>query len=159
MDEPKKSFKDWIDSPERIEMAKAMEESRKQRQMENDHWWNNELTEEEREKAFYAVCKRIHKSDVCDRGSYRWALYDVFKFDMGMYGDGMDCGYMDIHNYIAQGVELEKILQAKRIRINNLSHDVVANKTEDMDLVIRLNEKGEAEIFFGFKKDYLKDKF
>jgi len=82
MEETKKTFKDWMDSPERIKMAEEIERHRKQREMEVDYWWNNELTEAEREKAFYAVVKRIHKAEIQDRGSYRWALYDVFKFDM-----------------------------------------------------------------------------
>lgn len=159
MDETKKTFKDWLDSPERIQMAEEFEKHRKQREMEIDYWWNNELSEADREKAFYAVCKRIHQSDVRDRGSYRWTLYDVFKFDMGMYGDGLDCGYMDIHNYIAIGIEFKEILKAPRVRINNLSHEVVASKTKDMKLDIKLNKDGEAVIFFGFEKDYLDEKF
>lgn len=159
MEETKKTFKDWLESPERIEMAKAMEESRKHREMENDYWWNNELTEEQREKAFYAVCKRIHKSDICDRGSYRWALYDVFKFDMGMYGDGMDSGYMDIHNFIQQGIELKEMLKTKKIRISVLGKETVASMTSDMEFHIKLNDKKEVEVFFGMKKDYLDNQF
>jgi len=159
MEETKKTFKDWMDSPERIKMAEEIERHRKQREMEVDYWWNNELTEAEREKAFYAVVKRIHKAEIQDRGSYRWALYDVFKFDMGMYGEGMECGYMDLHNHIFNGIEFDNILKAKKVRIDNLSHEVVASKTDDMELSIKLNEQGEAVIFFGFKKDYLDNKF
>jgi len=64
---------------------------------DNDAWWDG-LTEKEREDAFYAVCKRIHKGDLVDKGTYRYVLYDVFGFDCGMYAAGMDCGYMAIHN-------------------------------------------------------------
>lgn len=76
-----------------------MEESRKQYDAENDSWWNG-LTEKEREDAFYAVVKRICKAEVKDHGSYRYALYDVFGFDLNMYTRGMDCGYLDLHNSI-----------------------------------------------------------
>jgi len=69
-----------------------------------EEYWNS-LSETEREKAFYAVVKRIHKAEIEDRGSYRYALYDVFGFDMGMYSLGMSCGYMEIHNLIIEGIE------------------------------------------------------
>ena len=80
-------------------LSQMMEESRVQYEAENDSWWDN-LTEKEREDAFYAVCKRIHKAEIEDQGTYRWALYDVFGFNEGMYRKGMDCGFMDIHNSI-----------------------------------------------------------
>ena len=80
-------------------LSQMMEESCIQYEAENNAWWNG-LTEKEREDAFYAVCKRIHKAEIKDQGSYRYALYDVFGFDEGMYMKGMDCGYMDIHNSI-----------------------------------------------------------
>jgi len=66
---------------------------------ENDIWWDS-LTQKEREDAFYAVVKRIYKAELEDKGSYRYALYDVFGFDGSMYVRGMDCGYMAIHNAI-----------------------------------------------------------
>ena len=81
------------------ELGEALEESRKSYEAKNDEWWNN-LTQDERENAFYAVCKRIHKAELEDKGSYRYALYDIFGFDAGMYSRGMDCGYMNIHNAI-----------------------------------------------------------
>ena len=80
-------------------LSQQMEESRIQYEAENDSWWNG-LTEKEREDAFYAVCKRIHKAEIKDQGSYRYALYDVFGFNEGMYIRGMNCGFMDLHNSI-----------------------------------------------------------
>lgn len=77
-------------------------EERLKYEAENDEWWNN-LTEKEREDAFYAVCKRIYEGDIKSKGSYRYVLYDVFGFDMGMYSRGMDCGYLDIHNKMITG--------------------------------------------------------
>ena len=80
-------------------LSQMMEESRLQYEAENNAWWNG-LTEKEREDAFYAVCKRIHQAEIRDQGTYRWALYDVFGFNEGMYMRGMECGFMDIHNSI-----------------------------------------------------------
>jgi len=86
------------------ELSQEMEKSRKIYEHDNDTWWNG-LTEQEREDAFYAVVKRIHQAELKDKGSYRYALYDVFGFDAGMYMKGMDCGYMAIHNAIFNGVK------------------------------------------------------
>lgn len=97
--------------------SQVMEESRKQYEEENDAWWNG-LTEKEREDAFYAVCKRIHKAEIKDQGTYRWALYDVFGFDMNMYTRGMECGFMDLHNSIIdedQKATLRKHSRMKKV--------------------------------------------
>jgi len=87
-----------------VTLSQEMEKARKVYEHDNDTWWNG-LTEQEREDAFYAVVKRIHQAELKDKGSYRYALYDVFGFDAGMYGKGMDCGYMAIHNAIVNGEE------------------------------------------------------
>lgn len=85
----------WSDYVRGQEFQKAKDEY----EVENDAWWNS-LTEKERQDAFYAVCKRIYQGDIVDQGSYRYVLYDVFKFGPDMYAGGMDCGYMAIHNSI-----------------------------------------------------------
>jgi hypothetical protein len=88
------------------ELREAQQKAREDYEIMNDAWWNG-LSEEERQEAFYAVCKRIHKAELVDRGTYRDALYDVFGFDIDMYGKGIDCGYMNIHNAIHIGEELQ----------------------------------------------------
>jgi hypothetical protein len=80
-------------------LGQEMQKYKEQYEAENDAWWNG-LTEKERQDAFYAVCKRIYQGEIVDQGSYRYVLYDVFKFGPEMYGAGMDCGYMEIHNSI-----------------------------------------------------------
>lgn len=70
----------------------------------DDEWWNK-LPEDDRVKAFRCVCRRIYQGDVVDRGSYRHVLYQVFGFGLEAYGDGMECGYMAIHNLIFGGLE------------------------------------------------------
>ena len=98
------------------ELGQEMERGRKLYEHDNDTWWNG-LTEKEREDAFYAVCKRIHRGDIELNGSYRYVLYDVFGFDPGMYGAGMDCGYMAIHNAIAEGEELQRMQTVDRFEV------------------------------------------
>jgi len=98
------------------ELSQELEKSRKIYEHDNDTWWNG-LTEQEREDAFYAVCKRIWKADGVDNGTYRYALYDVFGFDPGMYMRGMDCGYMAIHNAIFDGEELQRMKRVNRFEV------------------------------------------
>ena len=98
------------------ELSQEMEKHREEYEAANDAWWNR-LTEQEREDAFYAVCKRIHKGDLVDNGSYRYVLYDTFGFDHGMYVDGMNCGYMAIHNAIFDGEELQRMKRVTRFEV------------------------------------------
>lgn len=64
-----------------------------------ENFWES-LSYDDKLNAFYAVCSRIYKAEIEDRGSYRHALYTVFGFNKDAYGLGMECGYMDIHNSI-----------------------------------------------------------
>jgi len=111
------------------ELREAQQKAHSEYEAENDAWWNG-LTEEEREDAFYAVCKRIHKADLVDRGTYRHTLYDVFGFDMNMYGRGMECRYMAIHNALYDGLQkmknvtrFEVIDEEGRTYVNHLNED------------------------------------
>ena len=81
------------------ELSQEMEKAKQEYERKNDEWWNN-LTYEERCDAFYAVMKRLYQGEIVEKGSYRYVLYDIFKFGPDMYGAGMDCGYMAIHNSI-----------------------------------------------------------
>ena len=98
------------------DLGQEMEKSRKQYEEENDAWWNG-LSEQEREDDFFAVVKRIHKADLQDGGSYRYALYNVFGFDPGMYMKGMDCGYMAIHNAIGDGEDYQAMRGVNRFEV------------------------------------------
>ena len=111
-------------------MREAMEEHEKK----NDEWWNN-LTEQEREDAFYAVCKRIWQADGKDGGSYRYALYDVFGFDPGMYALGMECGYMSIHNAIFDGEQLNKMKGVDRVEVIDRHGRSYTNRLENGETV------------------------
>ena len=98
------------------ERREAQQAAHAEYEAKNDAWWNG-LTKEEREDAFYAVIKRMYKAEVVDRGTYRWALYDVFGFDPGMYGRGMDCGYMTLHNMLFDAFELEAMKGVTRFEV------------------------------------------
>jgi hypothetical protein len=98
------------------ELGQEMDIWRKEYEDKTDAWWNG-LAEKEREDAFYSVIKRMYQAEVKDRGTYRYALYDVFGFDGGMYGAGMDCGYMALHNIIFDGLDLEKMKCVDRFEV------------------------------------------
>jgi hypothetical protein len=89
-DELKRSLDDISESYER-----AMKEIEK----EQEAYWNS-LSKDDQLKAFCAVCRRIVQGELRDKGSYRWVLYDVFGFGPESYTQGMDCGFMALHNAI-----------------------------------------------------------
>lgn len=85
------------------EIGKVMEKAAAAYDADCDEFWMN-LTYEEQLKVFHSVCKRIYKGDVVDKRSYRGVLYDVFGFQEDSYITGIDCGYINIHNYIQDGI-------------------------------------------------------
>lgn len=98
------------------DIGQQMEQFQKEYKAENDAWWDG-LTEKEREDAFYAVVKRTHKAEIQDEGTYRYALYEVFGFDGGMYMQGKECGYMNLHNAIGDGNDYQKMKNVNRIEV------------------------------------------
>jgi len=112
------------------EIGQEMEKARDEYEKQNEAWWKG-LSEQEREDAFYAVCKRIWQADGMDNGTYRYALYDVFGFDPGMYGRGMDCGYMAIHNAIFDGEELQKMKTVNRFEVIDEEGRTYVNHLEE----------------------------
>jgi hypothetical protein len=116
------------------EIGQEMEKARDEYENKNEAWWNS-LSEQEREDAFYAVCKRIWQADGMDNGTYRYALYDVFGFDPGMYGRGMDCGYMAIHNAIFDGEELQKMQSVNRVEVIDEEGRTYVNHLEEGESV------------------------
>jgi len=109
-DEQKKALQELSDIGQEMEKNRILHEAKV------DEWWDN-LSQEEREDAFYAVCKRIHKAELKDKGTYRYALYDVFGFDPGMYKAGMDCGYMALHNAISDGENYQAMRGINRLEV------------------------------------------
>jgi len=94
---------DWFDSPEIAALREAWNHADLVQGAEDQAWWDS-LTMDERAQAFRQICKLIYKADVRDKGSYRYAMYDVFNID---YGDGLK-HYMQIHNLISHAVDGEQ---------------------------------------------------
>jgi hypothetical protein len=89
-------------------LGEQMQEYEDKYELETDKWWD-ELSEEDRERAFYSVVKRIVEGELRDRGTYRYILYDVFGFDASAYVMGMDCGFMELHNSIYTREEMREL--------------------------------------------------
>lgn len=104
------SIKDFFESENFKRFQEDMNKAKDQYDSDAESFWEN-LSYDDKLKAFYAVTKRIHKGDVQDKGSYRYVLYDVFDFDMDSYGVGMDSGYLDIHNSIYTDDRIVDILR------------------------------------------------
>jgi hypothetical protein len=93
----------WLDSPEMETFRDAWRHADLVQSAEDDAWWDS-LTVDERAQAFRQICKLIYKADVIHKGSYRYAIYDIFNID---YGDGMK-HYMHLHNLISRGIDDEQ---------------------------------------------------
>ena len=102
-DNQKQSLMDWLNSPELKALRKAWREAEKLQNAEDDAWWDS-LDYDGKSQAFRQITKLMHKAEVLERGSYRYAIYDVFGLD---YGDGLT-HYMQLHNLIGQGIDAEQ---------------------------------------------------
>lgn len=135
-EQKKETLRDILDSPEMEKVAELYAKAMHQYERDANSFWEG-MSEEDQEKAFYIVCKRIYNGDVVKGGSYRYVLYDIFGFDPGMYGIGMDCGYMDIHNMIGKGLTLDKMLAAKNINVKCFDIEKSYKKVKDVRLTLK----------------------
>jgi ABC-type Fe3+-citrate transport system substrate-binding protein len=102
-------------------------------------WWKA-LSQEDRERAFYAVVSRIFQAEIVEKRSYRGVLYDVFGFDAGMYVIGMECGYMTIHNSLVD-IDEHTELQRKNAQLKLALQAVLAGNPEGRSIAEKaLNE-------------------
>ena len=83
---------------------------------EQEDYWKS-LSHEEQLQAFCAVCRRIRKGDLQDRGSYRYVLYDVFGWGPEAYAPAQLAGYLDIHNALFDSEYEEELLANERTLI------------------------------------------
>lgn len=94
------SLNEWLASPELKKFREIYRASELRQAGEDQAWWDS-LTMEERSQAFRQVVRLMHKAEVEKRGSYRYAMYDIFNVD---YADGIP-HYMELHNLIFKGLE------------------------------------------------------
>jgi hypothetical protein len=99
------------------ELLKALDDIRepfmeamKRSEEESEEMWNS-LTHDEKLNVFCAVIRRIYEGEIEKRGSYRYVLYDVFKFGPEAYVQAQIAGYLSIHNAIYDSVTMKDILK------------------------------------------------
>ena len=147
----KKTFTELFDSPEMEKIRKSMDEYQKQYKKDVELFWDN-LSYDDKLKAFFYVCSKIHQADVEDMGSYRHCLYSVFGFRADSYTIGMDANYLNLHNYIYDGVEFNKFKSAEEVEFRSgdvihrfpISHNeriILSFDEESNQLLITTEEK------------------
>jgi hypothetical protein len=117
---------------ELAEAQKIFDEIEKEYDDEADRLWNS-FSQEDQQRLFYSVIKRLVKGELRDHGTYRYILYDVFGFDSSSYFMGMNCGYMELHNSIYTHEEMRELrdreLAASGIKV--ITSKVVKKETEN----------------------------
>jgi hypothetical protein len=78
---------------------------------EQEQYWNS-LSKDDQLKAFCAVVRRICKAEMVDKGTYRYALYNVFGFGPEAYIQAQDAGYLALHNAIFPDYHDKELLRA-----------------------------------------------
>lgn len=116
------SLKDLLNSPEYIELGRIQEEARDKFAKEAEEAWDS-LDYDTQLRVFHAVISRLYKGEVKDKGTYRWILYDVFKFGPEAYGIGMDCGLMALHNAYVDIDDFEE-MRKENIRLKKLTAEM-----------------------------------
>jgi len=92
------------------EISRAWNEAMDKIEQDSERYWNS-LTKEQQLDAFCAVCRRIYKGDVVDKGTYRYVLYNVFGFGPEAYAQAQLAGYLTIHNSIFDADHDDRLLQ------------------------------------------------
>jgi len=91
------------------EISRAWNEAMDAIEQDSERYWNS-LTKEQQLDAFCAVCRRIYKGDIEDKGTYRYVLYNVFGFGPEAYAQAQMAGYLTIHNSIFDADHDDRLL-------------------------------------------------
>jgi hypothetical protein len=91
--------KDLFNTPEWKEFQEAQTSWEQEFEASSEALWNS-FSKEDQLKIFCAVVRRIYKAELEDKGTYRYALYDVFEFGPESYASAQLSGYLALHNAI-----------------------------------------------------------
>jgi hypothetical protein len=92
--------KDLFNTPEWKDFQEAQTSWEQEFEASSEALWNS-FSKEDQLKIFCAVVRRIYKAELEDKGTYRYALYDVFEFGPESYAPAQISGYLALHNSIA----------------------------------------------------------
>lgn len=99
------------------EISRVFNEAMDEIERESEAYWNS-LSKEQQLQVFCAVARRIHKAELVDKGSYRYALYNVFGFGPESYAPAQMAGYLAIHNSIFDHEHETRLLNAFCVKYN-----------------------------------------
>ena len=133
-------FSDMLNSPEMEEFRKNMKESQDLYKIDVDQFWDN-LSYDEQLKAFFFVTSKIYESDVIERGSYRYCIYEKFGFEPDAYILGLDCNYLSLHNIIHYGCDYSEFKSAKKVIIKTVGGEAEFEFSDSRQLNFDFDEK------------------
>jgi len=90
--------------------------------------WNN-LSDEDKLNIFCAISRKIYQGEIIDSGTYRYMLYEIFKFGPEAYMRAQISGYLSIHNAIYDSSTLSDLM--KKFKDFSLENGVDEKKLED----------------------------
>lgn len=98
------------------QISNTFQQLEQELEQEQADFWNS-LTKEDQLRAFCSVVRRLVQAELVDRGTYRWALYDVFGFGTESYLQAQLAGFLDLHNCIYSRDHDARLLEAIKKQI------------------------------------------
>jgi hypothetical protein len=90
--------------------------------------WNN-LSDQDKLNIFCAISRKIYQGEIVDSGTYRYVLYEIFKFGPEAYMPAQISGYLSIHNAIYDSLTLQDLKQ--KFKDFSLENGIDENKVKD----------------------------
>lgn len=97
---------------------------------DSESYWNS-LSHDEQLKVFCAVSRRIFDGEIKQRGSYRYVLYNIFKFQPEAYVQAQDAGYLAIHNAIYDGERVNTLIKNFCTRHLNIDEETLESELNE----------------------------
>lgn len=97
---------------------------------DSESFWNS-LSHDEQLKVFCAVSRRIFDGEIKQRGSYRYVLYNIFKFEPEAYVQAQDAGYLSIHNAIYDGERVNTLIKNFCTRHLNIDEETLESELNE----------------------------
>lgn len=116
-------------------LGELQEESENEYKQECIQFWES-LSDDEKLKVFYVVTSKLTQGELLENRTYRYILYDIFKFGMESYHVGVMSGFMALHNSIHKNTPKEVFEPKKdkfQYRVNDwlidcFGEDIAKNK-------------------------------
>lgn len=112
------------------ELGKIFRDGLEKIKEDSEAYWNS-LSYDEQLKVFCAVSRRIFDGEIKQKGSYRYVLYDVFKFEPDAYVQAQDAGYLAIHNAIYDGERVGTLIKKFCTKHLNIDEETLESELNE----------------------------